>query len=167
MSWFLIYFCLCFGFYNKVKIKVKLHCCYFGNTFIICYVDRNNCKFMICPLKPTTLVCFLFKYNIKKCQDNYLFIMNFLVCDSFYERPTRAVWAEYTPRLAGRHFLESNLNGIVCAVIKYFITYLAPAPLSRYPPAAQRPHIKVIKKGCLIYPLKQFTYLRSTRRWII
>lgn len=29
---------------------------------------------------------------------------------------------------ARRHFLESNSNGIVCAVIKYFITYLAPRP---------------------------------------
>lgn len=29
---------------------------------------------------------------------------------------------------ARRHFLESNSNGIVCAVIKYFITYLASRP---------------------------------------
>lgn len=66
---------------------------------------------------------------------------------------------------ARRHFLKSNSNGIVCAVIKYFITYLAPHTSTvSQPPPPLRPHIKVIKKGCLIYPLKQFTYLGSARR---
>lgn len=85
------------------------------------------------PSKLIALDRFLVKYDMKMCHVNYLFIINFLVCDSFYEKPTKAVWAEYTPRLAGRHFLESNLNGIVCAVIKYFITYL-PRTLVAVPP---------------------------------